>query len=242
MIERLHPHRSGDRTARRGAPFTHGIPVRPAATLPGTPPPGGEAEDEPTILGFPAEIEPDDDRDDVGADGARTGTGGGPDSAVRLVVLRRADRIAGSALILAGAAANASLWLPWVAGESLTGMSLVRRGAAVAGSGLGELLRSGVWQPIAVVLGGGLLVLLGLLLFLPAHTHRLVGVLALLVALTATAAVLTLLAGADWVTARFALGMWFGVAVAGFGLLGALKAMLTLPLVTTVEHDSQLRR
>jgi hypothetical protein len=125
-----------------------------------------------------------------------------------------------------------SLWLPWVEGEARTGIALVRRGFEAVDSGWGVLLRGGLWQPVAIVVGGGLLVVLGALLFVPAHTHRLVGVLALVVALTATAAVLSLLAGADWTTERFDLGMWSGVAVAVLGLAGALKAMLTLPRVT----------
>jgi hypothetical protein len=145
------------------------------------------------------------------------------------MVLRRPDRIAGAALVLAGLAAALSLALPWVRGEHEAGLSLVRRGLDVVDSGVGDFLRSGLWQPVAVVLGGGVLLLLGLLLFLPAHTHRLLGVLALAAALTATAAVLTLLAGADWDTGRFDLGTWVAVGVAGLGVLGALKAMLSLP-------------
>jgi hypothetical protein len=62
------------------------------------------------------------------------------------------------------------------------------------------------------------------------------GVLALLVALGAAAAGMSLLAGADWNLARFGFGLWAGVAVTGFGLLGAFKAMLTLP-VLTVETE-----
>ena len=56
--------------------------------------------------------------------------------------------------------------------------------------------------------------------------------LALAAALTVTAAVLTLFAGTDWSTERFDLGMWVAVAVAGLGVLGALRAMLSLPRVT----------
>jgi len=222
MIERLRPHRPGERTARRGAPTPH--------------PDVSDAE-EPSILGFPAEAEPDD-RHDVGPDQTGAGAEGGPDTVVRLVVRRRSDLVAGSALALAGVAANVSLWLPWVEGENQTGLYLLRRAVDAVGSGAGELLRRGLWQPVAIVLCGGVLVLLGLLVLLPAHTHRLVGVLALLVTLAATAAVLALLAAADWDTARFGPGMWSGVAVPGCGLLGALKAMLTLPLVTKVERES----
>jgi hypothetical protein len=206
--------------------------------LPGTPPPNGHAQEEPTIFGLPAEIDSDEERDDAGSARAQAEVGAGPDTAVRLVVRRRADRVAGSALVLAGVAANVSLWLPWLDGGGPTGMSLVRRGIDVAGFGMGDLLRSGLWEPIAVVVGGGVLVLLGFLLFVPAHTHRLVGVLALVVALAATAAVMTLLAGAGWTAEPFGVGLWAGVAVAAFGVLGALKAMLTLPLVTAAGDES----
>ena len=85
------------------------------------------------------------------------------------------------------------------------------------------------------------LVLLGALVLIPALTHRLLGVLALLVALATAAAVLSLLAGAGWTTARFDVGVWAGVAVAGFGLAGALKAMLTLPLVAAVDDAGEVR-
>jgi len=139
--------------------------------------------------------------------------------------------------VLAGVAANVSLWLPWVDGDTRTGISLVRRGFGALRSGWTDLLLGGVWQPVAIVVGGGALVLLGALMFVPAHSHRLVGVLALLVALAAAAAVLSLIAGADWIAERFGPGMWAGVAVAALGLLGALKAMLTLPRVTAREDD-----
>jgi hypothetical protein len=180
---------------------------------------------EPTVPGLPVPRPGDDSEDDEPA--------GTP-----LAMLRRPDRVAGCALILAGVAANVSLWLPWVAGESQTGISLFRRGIRAVDSGWGDLLRSGLWEPVAVVLGGGLLVLLGMLLLVPAHTHRLVGVLALFVALAAAGAVLTLLAGADWRTERFDGGLWFGAGVAVFGLIGALKAMLTLPLVTVPDKGT----
>ena len=82
------------------------------------------------------------------------------------------------------------------------------------------------------MLGGGLLLLLGVLLFLPARTHRVVGVLALLLASAAAAGVLFEVAHAGWSSAEFGAGMWFAIAVPVLGLLGALKAMLTTPRVT----------
>jgi len=84
-----------------------------------------------------------------------------------------------------------------------------------------------------VVLAGGLLYLLGVPLFFPARGHRFVGVLALVVALAASAGVLTMVADAGWTIAPFRYGMGFAVAVPVLGLLGALKAMLTFPRVTT---------
>jgi hypothetical protein len=151
---------------------------------------------------------------------------------VRLVVRRRADWPGGLLLVLAGVAASVSLELPWTRDASATGLARVRQGIAVLGLGIGELGASGLWQPLAVVLGGGTLLLLGLLLLVPARSHRLVGVLALLVAVCAAAGVLVPLADAGWQTARFGLGTWFAVAVAGLGLLGALEAMLVVPRVT----------
>jgi hypothetical protein len=217
MIERQ--HRSNRRAARRGSPPSTDVALASEPTLPGVPIPRTDGTGEATVLGFPAEPPTDAEDDGIAVE-------------PQLSVVRRPDRVAGSALILAGVAANVSLWLPWVAGEGQTGISLFRRGIGVADSGWDDLLRSGLWQPVAVVLGGGVLVLLGMLLLVPAHTHRFVGVLALLVALAAAAAVLTLLASVDWRAERFDGGLWAGAGVAVFGVFGALKAMLTLPLVT----------
>ena len=77
--------------------------------------------------------------------------------------------------------------------------------------------------------------LVGLLLFRRARTHRAAGVLALLAAVPATAGVLLLCADAGWDAGRIGAGLWCAVAVAALGLLGALKAMLTLPRVTAAE-------
>ena len=72
-----------------------------------------------------------------------------------------------------------------------------------------------------------MLFLLGLLMFVPARTHRFLGALALLVSLVVGAAVLVPLADADWDVDRWAVGGWFTVAVAALGVLGALKALMT---------------
>jgi hypothetical protein len=202
---------SGRRAARREAPPSQAPDVRRGRPAPRTPPDG---EPGPTVFGL---------RTDVADDGSYSGE--------RLIVLRRADPIGGIVLALAGGAACVSLWLPWTEGEEAVGLSLFLRGV-VFGSGFEELTRDGLWQPLAVVMAGGLLFFLGLLLLRPARTHRLVGVLALFVAVAAGDAVLDLVADVGWRPDRFDVGMWFAVAVPALGVLGAMKAMLTTPRVT----------
>jgi hypothetical protein len=197
---------------------------RPAAEAPTLP---EQRVEGPMLLGFPAEFARDDEDDD---EPSRTEVRRDP----RLVIVRRADRVAAGALVLAGVAAAASLTFPWFRGEE-RGLALVQRGVETAESGIDELLDSGAWPPLTIVIGGGVLLLLGLLLFWPARTHRLVGVLELLVASLAAAAVVVLLYRTGWTTDSFDVGMWLAVAVAGLGLLGALKAMLTTPRVILRE-------
>ena len=194
-------------------------------TVPAIPPTRTVADDDPTLLGFPADVEDDSDADRVGAD-----------AEVGMAVLRRADRLGCAALVVAGGAANVSLSLPWFPGEGTAGLSLVSRAADLLGTGLGPLAASDVWPPFVVVVGGGLLVVLGLLLLVPAHSHRAVGVLALLVAAATAAAVVVLLAGAGWRLGRVGPGAWCAIVVPLFGVLGALKAMLTAPRVVLVPR------
>ncbi|RBY77730.1 hypothetical protein DQ238_13730 [Geodermatophilus sp. TF02-6] len=146
------------------------------------------------------------------------------------VTVRRADSFAGLLLVLAGIAAAVTLLLRWLPGSDLFGWELVRRGLDDAQrGGAAELFDTGSWQPLAVTLGGGVLFVLGLLVVLPARTHRFLGVLALLVSLVAAAGVLVPFADTGWDTTAFGTGFWFAVAVPALGLLGALKAMLTTP-------------
>jgi hypothetical protein len=255
MTERqrqLHP--SGTATTRRQTPSSSTTEVSREETAPSPPFAPVGTENEPTILGFPAELPVVDEAerladaaapDDSGSDGeaqaeagseyspatAETRSAGAPESAGRLVLLPHAEGVGGLLLVLAGVAAGVSLRLPWMKGGA-TGLALVGRAVDVLGSGVGELGGSGLWQPLAVVLSGGVLFLLGLVLFRPARTHRVVGVLALLVALAAAAGVLVLLADAYWTAAELDLGVWFAVAVPALGVLGAIKAMLTAPRVT----------
>ena len=228
MTGRLQPQGSSARTARRRTPRRSGR-VWGGRTIPAATARELAAEGEPTLFGLPAEIVTDDDTAerppaDAGHEVAPSDVG--------LVVLRRADRFGAGALVLAGVAANVSLSLSWSPGEGPTGLSLVQRGAEGFGFVGGEWMLAGVWQPFAVVLCGGLLVLLGFLLLIPARAHRLVGVLALVVALAAAAALVLLMADGGWGPEQFGPGLWCAVAVPILGALGALKAMLTAPLVT----------
>jgi hypothetical protein len=197
------------------------------------------AAEEPTILGFP--VEEDTASGPLAAVDPAPAAEATLEHQVRVVALPRADPVAGITLVLAGIAAAGSLLFPWREGAPETGAVLVRTGLAAVGSGFGDIGRSGVWEPPAVVIGGALLLLLGVLLFLPARTHRVVGVLALLLTAGVCAAVLFRLARIGWETERFGTGMWLAVAVAGLGVLGALKAMLTVPRVTVKRRRDAWR-
>jgi hypothetical protein len=147
----------------------------------------------------------------------------------RPVAFRRADKIAGLLLVLAGIAAGLSLLVRWLAGDDLSGLDLVRRGF----DEFGELGDTGFWQPLAIVLGGAALFVLGLLMFLPLRTHKVLGVLALLVTALVLAGVLVPLTQAGFELNGFAVGFWLAMIVAVLGLLGSVKALLTRPKYDT---------
>jgi hypothetical protein len=241
MIERQRQSLFGKRTARRTAPPQENIHVLPDRTAPGVPPPRVVAADEPTILGFPDEEDGDDEPSPDPDAAVLPSADREPAPELALVAVPRADPLAGIALVLAGVAALVSLWLPWAPDGTDTGASLTRQGLAVAGSGLHGLSRTDLWPAPVIVLGGALLLLLGVLLFLPARTHRVVGVLALVVTAAVSAGVLVEVGEAGWIAAQLGPGRWFAVAVAVLGLLGALKAMLTVPRVT-VKQARVVRR
>jgi hypothetical protein len=144
------------------------------------------------------------------------------------VAVRRPDNLAGLLLLLAGMAAGVSLLLLWTGGGP-TGLEMVTSGVEDVQYDVEELVGDGTWQALAVVFGGCALFVLGLLLFVPARTHRFLGVLALLVTLVVAAGVLVPLAEEGWDVSGYEVGAWFTVAVAGLGLLGALKALMTGP-------------
>ena len=142
---------------------------------------------------------------------------------------KRQDPVGSLILLVAGIAAGVSLLLPWLANRDVTGLTLVRRGFGALGDGVGEVVGTGYIQTLTIVLGGGVLFLLGLLLLVPARAHRLIGLVALVVALLVTMSVLVPLAVAGWDLGAFGIGFWFAIAVAALGLIGAMKALLTRP-------------
>jgi hypothetical protein len=156
-----------------------------------------------------------------GSDADPSGDSTAPAYATGPVAFRRPDVGAALLLVLAGVAAGISLLLRWLADRDDRGLTLVRRGFHE----FGELGATGFWQPLAVVLGGAALFVLGLLMFLPARGHRALGVAVLVVTALAAAGVLVPLAQDGWRFGAFAPGFWFALAVPVLGLLGGLKAM-----------------
>ena len=146
-----------------------------------------------------------------------------PPYATGPVAFRRPDVAAAVLLVLAGVAAGISLLLRWLSDRDDSGLELVRRGL----DEMGNLGDTGFWQPLAIVFGGAALLLLGLLMFLPARTHRALGFLALLVTALAAAGVLVPIAQNGWHLRGFGPGFWFAISVPVLGLLGSLKALLT---------------
>src|SRR3954471_6793102 len=123
----------------------------------------------------------------------------GPDATTptyddRPVAFRGPESLGGLLLILAGIAAGVSLLLDWLKDDDVSGWGLVRAGF----DDLGDAFSSGLWQPLVIVLGGGVLFVLGLLMWFPARSHRFLGVLGFLVSLAVTAAVLVPLVDAKW--------------------------------------------
>ena len=232
MTERLQqPSESGHRPAWR-RPHARGLwGARKIPSLPALDAPTETGE---TILGFPAEV-PEE------IEGAEPpATDDGPDVLPfhrAPGVLKRVDRVAAAALVLAGVAANVSLLLSWSPGDGPTGLALVQHSVEAIRFGAGDPADPGLWQPLVVVVSGGLLVVLGLLLLVPARAHRFVGVVALIVSLAAAAAVILLMADVGWTLDRFGPGLWCAAAVPVLGLLGSLKALVSAPLVALVPVE-----
>jgi hypothetical protein len=218
----------------------HGGTAAPGDRLPGRP-----LADQPTEVLHPAGNDPrydtveatpvypsprpaEDDRPDgplAGIGEWEDGTATQPDYRDAPVLVRGADSLAALLLLLAGIAAGVSLLVVWVHGGT-TGLELVRDGLDDLADPQ-RLADRDTWEPLAVVAGGAVLFVLGLLAFVPAKSHRALGALALLVALVVAAGVLMPLADAGWDVQQWAVGAWLAVAVGGLGLLGALKALMT---------------
>lgn len=128
---------------------------------------------------------------------------------------RRVDGVGALLLILAGAAAAGAMLLPWVADLS---------GATDTGF---ELVQGRHWDAVAVLSGGGLVLLMGLALLIPMRHHRAVGFLALIGALAVTAAVVRLILKDAFTLDLVGLGFAAAAECAALGLLGAFKALLT---------------
>jgi len=141
------------------------------------------------------------------------------------VAIRGPESLGGLLLILAGIAAAIALLLDWLDDEEVSGWGLVREGF----EDLGSVVDTGLWQPLAIVLGGGVLFVLGILMWLPMRSHRTLGLLGLLVTGAVIAGLLVPLADAGWDLGFFGPGFWCGIAVAVLGLLGSIKALLTGP-------------
>ena len=148
-----------------------------------------------------------------------------PDYSTRPVAFRGPESLGGLLLILAGTAAAISLPLDWLDGRDGSGWSLVRDGF----DDLGGIVDTGLWQPLAIVLGGGVLLVLGIMMWLPMRSHRTLGLLGLLVSGVVIAGLLVPLIDAGWDLGFFGPGFWCGIAVGVLGLLGSLKALLTGP-------------
>jgi hypothetical protein len=142
------------------------------------------------------------------------------------MAVKRQDPVAALLLLVAGLLTGISLLLPWLADDDVTGLTLVKDAFTALGDSVGEVVRTGYVQPLTIVLGGGVLFLLGGLLLVPARRHRLVGLVALVIALLVAAAVLVPLAIAGWDLGGFGVGFWIAIAVAVLGLFGAVKALL----------------
>ncbi len=139
------------------------------------------------------------------------------------VAYRGPESLGGLLLLLAGIAAALSLVLDWLANTGGTGWDLVTEGF----EDLDAIIDNGSWQALAVVLGGGVLLLLGIMMWLPARSHRFLGLLGLIVSGLIVWAVVVPLNDADWKFDGFGPGFWCAIAVAVLGVLGSLKALLT---------------
>lgn len=129
------------------------------------------------------------------------------------VLVRSVDGVGSTLLLLAGACAAGSMLLPWREdGDTSTGF---------------ELATDLQWEPLAVLIGGGILLLMGLLLAIPMRGHRGSGLLAFIGAVIVTVGVLNILISEDFEFGFADIGFHLALGCAGLGLLGALKGIVT---------------
>jgi hypothetical protein len=205
-------------------------PLPPSAPTTAIPAAGARAY--PPGQGYPAQSYPSQGYQGRPGDPYAGGPGATtPDYLGRPVAFRRPDVVAGLLLVLAGVAVGVSLLLRWVTVGNATGWDLVRSAWHQLKASWSGFVDEGLWQPAAMVAGGVILFVLGLLMFVPARTHRTLGVLALLVSLGAGAGALVALSGADWHLGRFQIGFWCAAAAAVLGLIGSIKALATGPRI-----------
>src|SRR5215217_269374 len=103
-----------------------------------------------------------------------------PQYSAQPVKVRRPDALAALLLILAGLAAGLSLLLDWLPREDTRGWDVLQAAwDGVRDNGFRDLFDSGFWQPVAVIGGGAVLFVLGLLMLVPARAHRFLGLLGL---------------------------------------------------------------
>ncbi|MDQ4040005.1 MAG: hypothetical protein M3313_17050 [Actinomycetota bacterium] len=139
------------------------------------------------------------------------------------VAVRRPDSLAGLLMVLAGAAIGVSLLLEWFLDR--TGYDFFE----VALDNAGSFFSDGIWQPLVVVIGGAVLLLIGLIAFIPGKSRRALGLIALLVAIGIAAAAVTVLINVDFDFSGIQPGFYVVIGAAVLGLLGALKAAVTPP-------------
>ncbi|MDQ3504653.1 MAG: hypothetical protein M3446_02995 [Actinomycetota bacterium] len=139
------------------------------------------------------------------------------------VAVRRPDAFAGLLMVLAGVGIGISLLLNWA--QDVTGYDVLRPALDNAGS----FFSDGVWQPLVIVFGAAVLLLIGLIAFIPGKSRRALGLIALLIAAAIVAAVLTILVEVDFDFSLLEVGFIVVIAAAVLGLLGALKAAVTPP-------------
>ena len=235
MTDRRHQsHRNRRASSRVRRPVPAGGGLQPQ-TIP-APSPLVPAPEEPNLLGFPVDAPEDDEaavEEPAEPEPAEPAEPAEPVAvdAEALYVLRTADATAGALLMVGGAAGVLTLFLPWTEHGQQLGLTVV--GSGLGAADLDALVRSGLLLPVVVVVGGGLLFLLGLLAFRPARGHRVVGVAALLTTLAVAAGIVVRVADAGWDPVRTDPGVLCAAVLVVAGVLGALKAMLTAPEVTT---------